>query len=52
MYHPQCNGQAKLGNKILISTLKKIMQANKKDWDQKLDSTLKGIWTQFWGFLF
>ena len=40
VYHPQCNGQAESTNKILVKTLKKIVQTNKRDWDKKLDSAL------------
>ena len=31
----------------MTSTLKKILQANKKDWDQKLDRTLWGFWMSY-----
>ena len=40
-YHPQCNGQVESTNKTLVKVLKKIVEANKKDWDdQKLDIAL------------
>lgn len=40
VYHPQCNGQAESSNKILVKTLKKTVQAHKRDCDKKLDSAL------------
>ncbi|MCO5598130.1 hypothetical protein L7F22_052222 [Adiantum nelumboides] len=46
-YHPQANGQAESTNKTLIKILKKIVQENKKDWDEKLDSALWSFRTAF-----
>ena len=46
-YHPQCNGQAESTNKILIKTLKKIVEGHKKDWDKKLNSALWAYRTSF-----
>lgn len=47
VYHPQCNGQAESSNKILINTLKKILKANKRDWDKKLGSALWAFRTSY-----
>ncbi|MCO5601865.1 hypothetical protein L7F22_055990 [Adiantum nelumboides] len=46
-YHPQANGQAESTNKTLIKILKKIVQENKKDWDEKLNSALWSFRTAF-----
>ena len=46
-YHPQCNGQAESTNKILVKTLKKIVEGNKKDWDRKLNSALWAYRTSY-----
>lgn len=47
VYHPQCNGQVESTNKILVRTLKRIVEANKKDWDKKLDSALWAYRTSY-----
>lgn len=47
VYHPQCNGQAESTNKILVKTLTKIVQANKRDRDKKLDSALWAFRTSY-----
>ena len=46
-YHPQANGQVESSNKILVKIIKKIVQDNKADWDQKLDSALYLFRTTF-----
>ena len=46
-YHPQCNGQAESTNKILVKTLKKIIEGHKKDWDRKLNSALWAYRTSY-----
>ena len=46
-YHPQANGQAESSNKILVKIIKKIIQDNKSNWDQKLDSALWSFRTAF-----
>ncbi|MCO5599983.1 hypothetical protein L7F22_054091 [Adiantum nelumboides] len=46
-YHPQANGQAESTNKTLIKILKKIVQEDKTDWDEKLDSALWSFRTAF-----
>ena len=46
-YHPQCNGQAESTNKILVKTLKKIVEGNKRDWDRKLNSALWAYRTSY-----
>lgn len=35
-YHPQGNAQAKSSNKSLLNIIKKILEENKRSWDQKL----------------
>ncbi|GLJ50228.1 hypothetical protein SUGI_1069200 [Cryptomeria japonica] len=39
-YHPQGNGQAKSSNKSLLNITKKILEENKRFWDQKLKLAL------------
>ena len=46
-YHPQCNGQAESTNKILLKTLKKIVEGDKKYWDRKLNSALWAYRTSY-----
>ena len=46
-YHPQCNGQVESTNKTLVKVLKKIVKANKKDGDQKLESALWAFQTSY-----
>ena len=40
-YYPQANGLAESTNKTLQTILKKIVNENRMDWDQKLNS---GLW--------
>lgn len=40
VYYPQANGQAESMNKVLQNVLKKTVEHNRKDWDQKLNSAL------------
>ena len=40
VYYPQANGQAESTNKTLQNILKKIVDEDRKDWDQKLSSAL------------
>ena len=46
-YHPQCNGQAESTNKLLVKTLKKIIEGHKKDWDRNLNSALWAYRTSY-----
>jgi hypothetical protein len=39
-YYPQANGQAESTNKIIKTTLTKIVNANRTDWDTKLYAAL------------
>ena len=39
-YHPQANGQAESTNKILCTTLTKIVENSRTDWELKLQSAL------------
>ena len=39
-YYPQANGQAENTNKIIKTTLTKMVNANRMDWDTKLYATL------------
>lgn len=39
-YHPQGNGQAESSNKSLLNIIKKILEENKRSWDQKLKLAL------------
>ena len=47
LYYPQANGLAKSMNKIPQTTLKKIMNENRTDWDDKLHSPLSAYRTKF-----
>ena len=40
VYYPQANGQAESTNKVLQNVLKKTVETNRSDWDQKLSSAL------------
>ena len=42
-YHTKCKGQVESTNKTLVEVLKTKVEANKKDWDQKLDSVLRAF---------
>ena len=46
-YHPQANGQAKSTNKVLVRILKKIVEENRSDWADKLDSALWSFRTAY-----
>ena len=46
-YDPQCNGYAKSTNKILVKTLKKIIEGHKKEWDRNLNSALWAYRTSY-----
>lgn len=39
-YHPQTNGHAQSTNKTLCTTLTKVVEGNRHDWEQKLHSVL------------
>ena len=39
-YHPQTNGQAEISNREINWILEKIMQANRKDWSNRLQNAL------------
>ena len=39
-YHPQANGQAESTNKILCTTLTKIVEGSRSDWEKKLHNVL------------
>lgn len=39
-YHPQGNGQVESSNKSLLNIIKKILEENKRSWDQKLKLAL------------
>ena len=46
-YHPQANGQAESTNKVLVRILKKIVEENRANWDEKLDLTLWAFQTAY-----
>ena len=46
-YYPQANGLAESTNKILQTILKKIVNENRTDWDDKLQSALWAYHTTF-----
>ena len=46
-YYPQANGLAKSTNKKLQMILKKIVNENRTDWDQKLNSALWAYQTSY-----
>ena len=46
-YHPRANGQAESTNKVLLRILKKIVEENRADWDEKLDSALWAFRTAY-----
>ena len=46
-YYPQANGLAESTNKILQTILKKIVNENRTDWDNKLQSALWAYRTSF-----
>ena len=46
-YYPQANGLAESTNKILQTILKKIVNENRTDWDDKLQSALWAYRTTF-----
>lgn len=39
-YYPHCNGLAESSNKSLVNNIKKMLEANKKDWHRKLVNAL------------
>ena len=39
-YHPQANGQAESTNKTITTTLTKVVEGNRTDWENKLHSVL------------
>lgn len=39
-YHPQTSGQVEVDNREIKAILEKIMNANKIDWERKLDDAL------------
>ena len=39
-YHPQTNGQAKVSNREIKSSLEKTVNSSKKDWEKKIDDVL------------
>jgi transposase InsO family protein len=47
VYYPQGNGLAESTNKILQTILRKIVEANRNDWDRKLHSTLWAYRTSY-----
>ena len=46
-YHPQANGEAKSTNKTLCTTLTKIVEGTRLDWDQKLHFILWAYGTAY-----
>ncbi|KAL3690616.1 hypothetical protein R1sor_016925 [Riccia sorocarpa] len=46
-YHPQANGQVERVNRTLLSTLRKTVDANPKDWDRRLIGALWAYRTTF-----
>jgi hypothetical protein len=47
VYYPQGNGLAEGTNKTLQTILRKIVEANRTDWDWKLHSALWAYWTSY-----
>jgi hypothetical protein len=47
VYYPQGNGLAESTNKTLQTILRKIVEANRTDWDRKLHSALWAYWTSY-----
>ena len=47
VYYPQGNGLAESTNKTLQGILRKIVEANRKDWDLNLHSALSAYWTSY-----
>ncbi|MCO5615055.1 hypothetical protein L7F22_069343 [Adiantum nelumboides] len=47
VYYPQANGQAESTNKILVRIIRKLVNQNTTDWDEKLDSALWAFRTAF-----
>jgi hypothetical protein len=47
VYYPQGNGLAESTNKTLQTILRKIVETNRTDWDQKLHSALWAYRTSY-----
>ena len=47
VYYPQANGQAESSNKVLLAILKKLVNENRTDWDEKLYSALWAFRTSY-----
>lgn len=46
-YHPQASGQAESTNKVIKTTLTKLVNANRTDWDTKLHVALWAFKTTY-----
>ena len=47
VYYPQANGQVESSNKVLLAILKKLVNENRTDWDEKLYSALWAFRTSY-----